>query len=204
MASDDTSRLFGRYHEIVLLVVGFLLTGLVGGLLTNLYQTRSWKIQHDIQLDEARRHAAEAALESVASLMDKRIQLAWRVLGEPNLGRLEKGDRSKYRLEYETILDDWHFNFNSVLAKLRVYFGEDAAQFYEYVVVADLHALEADMQQASPSVADLTRMRKQLSIINDHVYWFNIYLLENLEGRNSTVNLKTVAGAEFRRHASMR
>jgi len=202
MASDNETRLFGRYHEIVLLFVGFLLTGLIGGLLTNLYQTRSWKIQHDIQLEEARRRSAEAVIESVARLMDKRTHLTWRVLAEPDLGRLEGGERSKYRLDYEAMLDEWYFSFNSVLAQLRVYFGSDAAEFYEYVIVSDLHTLAACMQQKSPSKAAIAHIDKKLRQISDRMYWFDIYLLQHLEGRTPNVNLRKLAAGDFRQNTS--
>ncbi len=134
--------------------------------------------------------------------MDKRRQLTRRVLAEPNLGYLENGDLSRYRLEYEAMLDEWHFSFNSVLAKLRVYFGSDAANFYEYSIVFDLDTLAACMQQKSPSKADIEHMVKKLRQIGNRMYWFNIYLLQHLEGRTSTVNLRKLAGGSYRQNIS--
>ena len=58
MNGNPPSKLFGRYHELTLLVIGFALTTLVGGYLAQSYQTRA---------AEKAREAAERTAELAAA-----------------------------------------------------------------------------------------------------------------------------------------
>ena len=54
------------------LVVGFLLTTVLGGLLGTYLQERGWRHQNDARLQEAELRLAEAVCEAVSGLLDKR------------------------------------------------------------------------------------------------------------------------------------
>lgn len=57
---DDSvqSKLFGRYQEVVLLVIGFVLTSVVGGFLGGWFQARSWRHEHSVQQCESEKETA--------------------------------------------------------------------------------------------------------------------------------------------------
>jgi hypothetical protein len=59
--------------QLLLLVVGFLLTTVVGGLLGYFFQKRAWDHQHDVTAESSHREAAFAVFEELSTLMDKRL-----------------------------------------------------------------------------------------------------------------------------------
>ena len=59
--------------EIVRIVVGFVLTTVLGGVLGSYLQQRSWKHQNEVRLKEEDLKRAGAVCKSVTQLLDKRL-----------------------------------------------------------------------------------------------------------------------------------
>ena len=60
-------------QQLLLLVTGFVLTSVLGGLLGYWLQSRSWAHQHDVQRrDEERQHALKT-FEEISLLLDRRL-----------------------------------------------------------------------------------------------------------------------------------
>jgi peptidoglycan hydrolase-like protein with peptidoglycan-binding domain len=65
--------------QVLLLVIGFGLTSMLGGALRWFFQTRSWSHQHRAQQRDDERVQALKAFEEVSSLLDRRLYRMQRV-----------------------------------------------------------------------------------------------------------------------------
>src|ERR1700692_4860547 len=123
--SDQTTtdKLFGKYQEVAMLVLGFLLATVVGGLLGTWFQKRSWVHEHSIQLCESDREAAIKRSDNLMDSMDKRLlamrKLAWKLESAKSLADVE-AERKNNR----DARDEWSAHINSNLAFTQRYFGD--------------------------------------------------------------------------------
>src|SRR5262245_8427057 len=96
------------------LLVGFLLTTVVGGLLGYFFQLRSWSHQNEVQFREQERERATKAFEEMSRLLDRRLyrlgQLYWGLGGPTEGGRKE--DVARRMDEYCAVLYEWNDNIN--------------------------------------------------------------------------------------------
>ena len=53
--------------QLLLLVVGFLLTGVLGTVLTSVFQTRTWNHQHEVEQRDEERQQALKTFEEVSA-----------------------------------------------------------------------------------------------------------------------------------------
>ena len=80
-------RLFGRYHDLVLLILGFVLSTVVGGVLTYYFQERSCRHQHGVVLSETERTEATGAFDEISFQMDRCICRMRRIIFGLRQGR---------------------------------------------------------------------------------------------------------------------
>ncbi len=64
---------------LVLLVVGFLLTTVLGGFLGSYFQTRTWTQRYAAERRDERHRQAMATFEQLSTLMDRRLYRMKRV-----------------------------------------------------------------------------------------------------------------------------
>ena len=104
--------------QIVLLLVGFVLTSVLGGLLGYYFQRRTW----DSNRRESERSAAAAVFDDVSRKMDERLyrmRLLYWSLKAGDDGRTDEAMR-----DYRAALVTWNDNLNRNLALAQRYFGE--------------------------------------------------------------------------------
>lgn len=79
----EERKLFGRQHDLFLLLVGFFFTSIVGAALAAYFQNRSWDYQEMDRSRSSERTAATNVFEDVSKPMDKRIyrmrRLNWKL-----------------------------------------------------------------------------------------------------------------------------
>ena len=113
-------------QPFVLLVVGFLLTSVVGGLLTYGFQRRTWRHQHEVEREEHLRERALETFAEVSTLLDRRLyrmrQLYWALKRRAKKGAPSRALEGPLT-EYRAVLRDWNDNLNRNLALVEVYFG---------------------------------------------------------------------------------
>ncbi|HEX5798988.1 MAG TPA: hypothetical protein VFY02_02695 [Gaiellaceae bacterium] len=126
-------------HDFLLLVGGFALTTVAGGLLGYWLQGRAWRHQEHNRLRQAQIDAARSFYEELSRLLDRRLhrmrQLDAR-LDEPP----QADDIDRLLGRYRDVLDEWNDNLNRNLALGLSYFGPE--------VHAALQALYEDFSQA--------------------------------------------------------
>jgi hypothetical protein len=114
------------------LLLGFLLTTLVGGVLTVLFQQYSWKRQARLDLYRQRYKDGTELLARVSSLIDRRYfalqRLIWAIDGRVapmNLAQKEK--------DYFAIVIEWNGSLRALHNSIRLLIGErEALAFLDY------------------------------------------------------------------------
>jgi hypothetical protein len=184
--------------QLLLLLVGFILTSVLGGLLGFIFQRRAWEHQHEVeqrdeqrtavlQLRENERAAATKVFEEISSLMDKRqyrmLQVDWKL--RPSRGDPEREMLDLAMSEYRDVLSDWNSNLNRHLALVERYFGKNVRTAFESIQEEFKSIglqLEGDYRDLvdQGTVATGSRQRP-LFALNDHIYELNIVMISMIQ-----------------------
>jgi hypothetical protein len=120
--------------DLLPLVVGFLLTSVLGGLLGYLFQRRSWAHQHEVQQRDQERQQALRTFEEVSRLLDRRLyrmrRLYWAARGRA-LGTSDQAELGSAQAGYREVLFEWNDNLNRTLALVHTYFGSQVREQLE-------------------------------------------------------------------------
>jgi hypothetical protein len=184
-------KLFGKYQEVVLLVLGFILTTIVGGFLADRVQRRAWIQQHQIQICESEQDARIKGFAQLSDRMDTRLlrmrELAWALEHAKNLRDVEQ----ERKLNREA-RDDWSSRVNSTLAFTQVYFGSDY-----YNTLYDLNTGFGDLfakfnpifDSGKPDPKAAHEIEDALDGFNPKVYAFDLAMQQTVAARtgNSAV-----------------
>src|SRR6185503_2164958 len=115
-------------NQVVLLVLGFVLTSVIGGALGYYFQRRTW----DANRRESERSAAAAVFDDISRVMDERLYrmrlLYW---------GLRAGDEERVSAamaDYRATLVKWNDNLNRNLALVQRYFGQEVWAFLSGVM----------------------------------------------------------------------
>lgn len=130
--------------QLGLLVVGFVLTSVLGGLLGHVFQTRAWQHQYDIARRDEELRQAVSTFEELATLMDKRIyrmrRLWW--AAHDSAGGAVAGEKLQVARDgYNSILFEWNDNLNRLLALTRTSFGRAIRDSLEFEIMEEFAAI---------------------------------------------------------------
>jgi hypothetical protein len=180
-------------------VVGFLLTTVLGGLLGFVFQNRSWEHQHRIQqaeqerhyrsqLAEERRERALQVFDELSRLMDKRLyrlRLVYWSLDAQDGAAADHATAHEQRFEdYRQVLYEWNDSINRNLALLQHYFGSDlrgrldnviGAAFVELGQIVEKWRQGGAPPESGPSIEG--RLRKLAEL----VYSFNLDMIRAVQ-----------------------
>jgi peptidoglycan hydrolase-like protein with peptidoglycan-binding domain len=143
--------------QVWLLVIGFLLTSVVGGSLGYLFQARAWNHQHETTRRDNEREQALKTFEEVSTRMDKRLYRTQRLYWAASQRSRGGGDQAQWdeaRADYRVALYEWNDNLNRTLALVQTYFG---------------------------ATLPLARFGKRLGHLSRRVYQLNVHMLSLLE-----------------------
>jgi hypothetical protein len=189
---------------LLLLIVGFLLTGVAGGALTFAFQRRAWTHQHDVQRLDLDREAARKTYEELSTLLDRRLYRmrqvfvsARRIADQPGPSTALARDRDEYR----EVLRAWNDNLNRNLALVDTYFGAPARAYLETGLYEEFRAVgeELDLFIRDVSVEErgavvVRRIAPRLNGLSHKVYLFNRVLLKAL--RDDRLGSRALTAAE--------
>jgi murein L,D-transpeptidase YcbB/YkuD len=185
-------------NPLLLLVVGFVLTTVVGGALGFYFQQRAWGQQSAVQRNERDLEAATKTFEEVSVLLDRRLYRMRRVFWTAR--RLAPAPADTTELDvaqdaYRVVLEDWNDNLNRLLASVQTHFGRPLrerlqAELYDtYAAIGE--ELEQFMREARRTDRGSVRVRpvgRRLTDLGHRVFTYNLLLLAALEhervGRN--------------------
>jgi hypothetical protein len=161
--------------QVALLVLGFVLTTVLGGLLGYVFQRRAWSHQFDVQRRSAEREAAASALDEVSSLLDKRrhrmLLVYWRLDWDDHQA-LEDAVAA-----YRAVLEEWNDGLNRRLALVATHFGSDLKReldvlYEEYREAGRLLEQAIRDRRAGEAATDRTALAELLERLNVRNYSF--------------------------------
>lgn len=176
------------WDNVVPILLGFVLTTVIGGLFASLLQQRSWRYQNAARLREEERQKASDVCQRVSSLVDKRLYRMQRLLSAVigRAGGHVTAETASDRLHsYDEVLLEWNDQLNARLAVVGAYFGKDVRDFldqivyeafkeagqhiedlYRRVVVAgdEIHLDDRAVDRANAQLARLNHLAYQLGV----------------------------------------
>ncbi len=180
-------------QPLVLLVVGFLLTSVLGGVLTYAFQRRAWNHQHEAESGEHLRELALKTFEEVSTLLDQRLyrmrQLYWATKRQAR-DRAASGGLNTALEDYRAILRVWNDNLNRTLALVDVYFGDairgrlEERLYEEFAAIGE--ELDQFVRETSAHGSEPVHVRfigPRLDALGHEVYAFNVLILTSLRDR---------------------
>jgi hypothetical protein len=186
--ADKTER--DKKHDIKMLVLGFILTTIVGGLLTFLYQyiqeaqkLKAEKRQEEINIMEQRRGQATVLFNEISPLIDTRLY-DWRRVAWGLEDRISEDSLKSRYAEYIQVFYTWNHNLNKNRALICRFFGPDlGSQFEEFIMpkFSELHEIILGIYRLPPAsrpliVAD--SLNSLADSLNNVIYGFNNSMAE--------------------------
>ncbi len=180
---DSISR-----NPLIIAVVAFFFTNIVGTRISQSLQDRSWKNQDFEMRKEKQLEAASKLFEEVSSLMDKRLYLERRVLYAHQDRKRGLPDKTAQCFsDYNLFLYEWNFSLNKNICKLEQYFGHEIKSLFHDRISKDfnwigilLRRLHLNIQ--SPSFSNILGA---IDITNERVFKLDQKMLSRL--KNGTV-----------------
>jgi hypothetical protein len=125
------------WDNLLPILLGFVLTTVIGGLFASFLQQRSWRYQNAARLREEERQKASDVCQRISSLVDKRLyrmqRLLWAINGRVH-GRITPEMLDDRLRDYDEVLFEWNDQLNARLAVVGAYFGKDVRDFLDQVV----------------------------------------------------------------------
>ncbi len=179
-------KVFGRYHDIVLLFLGFVLTTVVGGVLTYYFQERSWTHQHGVELLEAERAEATDVFDELSVQMDRRLYRMRRLIFGLRQGRDSVTMERRWD-SYREVLILWNDHLNRNIALTERYFGIGARNLLQHEIQTEFRRLGELLESASPghfTEEEVDNLSTLADHINDLVYRLDAKMLQQLQDGN--------------------
>lgn len=177
--------------DLLPLVVGFVLTTVLGGVLGTYLQRRTWDHQNEARLREDELRRADAICQSVSELLDKRRYRMLRLLAAIRGQTTGTGSPEKLTASldaYDAVLYEWNDHLNVNLAMVGTYFGAQARDWLEqaydaYRVVGV--ELETALRERPRGAAALDPVASRLAELDSVAYRLALLLTTHL--REGTV-----------------
>lgn len=174
-------------ERLVPLVVGFLLTTVLGGLLGLLFQRRTWTHQHHVERLERERQEATKVFEELSTLLDRRLyrmrRLWWAAKDRANGN--ETAALDKARDDYTDVLFVWNDNLNRLGALVEAHFGGATRQQMEQEVYEEFTAIGRALEHfvrglPGGPAGRMPPLGRRLDALSHRAYKFNLRLLGQL------------------------
>ena len=177
-------------NEITPLVVGFVLTTVLGGLLGTFLQSRTWNRQNEVQLRQGELRRVGEVCESVSILLDKRLYRMRRfysaLASDPKLP--DRRERIQGCLkEYDAVLYEWNDGLNLNLALMGTYFGEGARNWLDFKLYEQFKRVGAELEdyyrlsaRGDSAERNLAEISAGLDALGDQVYQLGVFMMIQL------------------------
>ncbi len=177
---------------LLLLVVGFVLTTVLGGALGYVFQQRSWRQQTLAQRVDRDLEAATGTFDEVSVLLDQRLYRMRRVYWMARRAASAPGELAELDAAvgaYRVVVERWNDNLNRLLARVQTNFGRPVrerlqSELYDtYAAIGE--ELDQFVREVSVSGQGPVRVRpvgRRLTDLSHRVFEFNVLMLSALEG----------------------
>ena len=177
--------------KIETILLSFLLTTVIGGTLTWMFQTRSWEHKWKIESAERKHREAFNAFEEISTLLDERLYSLFQLVVWT-----EKTDSVRFYSalkDYRLTLKNWNNNISRSLAKLHFYYSKDLRNEFDDIIgkkfVDSGSLLEVFVRQRHKSFSEkspvtlleLNNVRKNILELRLDVESYNLKLLNSVQ-----------------------
>jgi len=182
MKEDQETKLFGKYTDIVMLLLTFILTTVVGGFLSDRFQQSAWERDQIVQRQREEMSRASAVFERMSALLDRRLYRLRTVLWDIKT-KAPSAILSDHRRQYREVIAEWNESLNTTLSFVQRYFGQDQRAILEGEINEKFRGFHGkiDAYLNSNQDLDLEVLEQELNDFNPEVYQFNLSLLDQLE-----------------------
>ena len=181
-------------QQLLLLVAGFVLTSVLGGLLGYLLQSRAWTYQRQVQRRDERRQQALKTFEEVSVLLDRRLyrmrRLYW-AARRKGQGTGDEAGITAARDDYREVLFEWNDNLNRTLALIETYFDSQTRTMLEDEVYDEFTVTGRGLEEivrmvlaAGDERIEVPRFGYRVTKLSRRVYELNVWMLRLLEAEN--------------------
>lgn len=168
--------------QLVILVVGFLLTSIVGGGLGYFFQNRSWKRQNDERLRENERSAALRLFDELSMLMDRRLYRMRRLLWQFDDEQGGAGAVEARLQEYRDVLTEWNDQLNRNLALAATYFGPHVREELDLRIYEEFKAVGRLIERSyRGDAAAIAEAHAALDRLSDSIYSINVRMIARIQ-----------------------
>jgi peptidoglycan hydrolase-like protein with peptidoglycan-binding domain len=177
-------------EQLVLLVVGFLLTGGLGAWLTHRFQARAWDHQHEVEQRDQERQQALRTFEEVSTRLDKqqyRTRRLYREARKMARGTGSTADLDDARAAYDEAVVDYYANFHRTMALVQTYFGPGLKEKLEYIIYQRFETLRRHLNTMVTIVSEnnehvkVPRLDRSIDELSGDIYKLNVDMLNLLE-----------------------
>jgi Putative peptidoglycan binding domain len=190
-------------QQLILLAVGFGLTGVLGTLLGFVLQNRAWAHQHEVGRRDEERLQALKTFEEVSLLLDRRLYRMRRLYWAARRTALGSGDEAEIasaRDDYREVVTGWNDSLNHTLALTEASFGSQvramlADRVYEEFAAAGrgLEDIVRMVLNAGEERLELPAFGYRMTRLSHRVYELNVQMLNLL--REETVGRSAPRGS---------
>jgi hypothetical protein len=171
--------------QLLLLLVGFVLTTVAGGFLGYWLQSRAWRRQEYARLSQAELEAARAFFEELSRVFDRRLHRMREL--DASLSRPRAADEVERSLaRYREALDEWNDNLNRMLALAQRYFGQELRDNLDYVLMTHFvelgkHLEERVREYRNADESLSASLTSELDSLANEVYVLNVELIAAIQ-----------------------
>lgn len=173
-------KTFGKHNDLVLLLLGFLLTVVIGGGLTQLWQEKSQDFERQAESLRMERAAATGLFEDLSRVMDRRLyhmrRLHWGIESD-----LKQEDLNIRWENYRQALFSWNENLNRNLSLAARYFGEQTRARLEGDIGSRFRGLGELLQTTPYSAKVQEEFEREADALNTAIYDFNVDLIKAIQ-----------------------
>jgi Putative peptidoglycan binding domain len=182
-ALTDSAMVAWMADQVLLLVLGFVLTTVVGGVLGFYFQRRTW----DANRKESERAAAASVFDEISRAMDERLYRMRLVYWGLKGGHEER--IAEAMAEYRAALIKWNDSLNRNLALVYRYFGQDVWAFLSEVVYEEFAIIGRHLEDryrhrrdTDPgSTARLHISGRRLQALSNDIYDLNRFIISMIQ-----------------------
>jgi len=175
---------------IAAVIVGFILTGLVGNTLAQRWQQRNWLMQQRFLGHEKEYFALKDLADEIASLLGARIYQMQRLL--LSLHRSSDEQLMSRVADYEDIVKRWNERLTTFYVRLPLLASTDLAQYLE-------SSVQQTMQGASVRIDELVYQKRSGTVIKRELITNTQKTLNSIQARAINLNKRLLRIVELRR-----
>ncbi|MEI6263093.1 MAG: hypothetical protein WCR46_24795 [Deltaproteobacteria bacterium] len=142
----EKEKLFGKWNDLVMLLLTFIFITIGGSLIANTLQSYHWQKQKDINLLQSEKASAENVIKEVTSFLGSRYYKARRTLDAYYENENKDEINSRIR-EYDEIKNLWHSNTHKTNTMIKRYFGDNANKFLSHRIGLNFINIEISLKK---------------------------------------------------------